>query len=192
MGYHSSGNGKSVSGSGWPLFSSNIPLTRITSQTVLNFQSDVEGIKRQNWFIGNLQSCISQKLKNTKKYTQNCQIIFNRYNNQHFFWIKHSVITFDLKEKKKKRRRISHRHIPVKRKKKNRPLCFYYNVKRWKGIIIHDPIKEFCPVFFCGTRKVQQSLYRFSFALFSNKTSQLSINRNVVHCFSSLVLVIRF
>lgn len=102
MGYHSSGNGKSVSGSGWPLFSSNIPLTRITSQTVLNFQSDVEGIKRQNWFIGNLQSCISRKLKNTKKYTQNCQIIFNRYNNQHFFWIKHSVITFDLKEKKKK------------------------------------------------------------------------------------------
>lgn len=147
-----------------------------------------------NGKTGSLAICkvaYPENWKIQKKYTQNCQIIFNRYNNQHFFWIKHSVITLDLKEKKKKRR-ISHRHIPVKRKKKNRPLCFYYNVKRWKGIIIHDPIKEFCPVFFCGTRKVQQSLYRFSFALFSNKTSQLSINRNVVHCFSSLVLVIRF
>lgn len=80
-------------------FFCKIPLRRITSQTVLNFQSDVEGIKRQNWFIGNLQSGMSWKLKNTKKYTQNCQMVLNNFNSQHF-WIKHSLITFDLWEKK--------------------------------------------------------------------------------------------
>lgn len=41
------------------LMENNIPLMKITFQTVLDFQRDVEGIKRQNRISSNSQSHLS-------------------------------------------------------------------------------------------------------------------------------------